>query len=108
MMNSKHLASKLGGLAAMSVLWAAVSAPVGAVELLSNGDFSAGLAGWTVTDQAGGAGSWYADTVGSTTPVSALPTSALGGGAGLYVVSDQTGPGTHALTQGFLLQRDLK
>jgi len=69
------------------------------VELMSNGDFSSGLAGWTVTNS--GSGNWFADTVGTTTPVSGHTTSALGGGAGTYAVSDQGGPGTHALTQAF-------
>lgn len=69
------------------------------VELISNGDFSAGLTGWTVTNA--GSGDILADTVGTTTPISGITTSAAGGGAGLYAVSDQTGPGTHALTQAF-------
>lgn len=70
-------------------------------NLITNGDFSAGLTGWTVTDQAGGSGSWYASTVGAVTPLSGFATSAVGGGVGGYAVSDQTGPGAHALTQSF-------
>ncbi len=69
------------------------------IELITNGDFSGGLAGWTVTDLAGGSGSWFSDTVGTTSPSSGFATSAAGGGVGLYAVTDQSGPGTHALAQ---------
>lgn len=75
-----------------------------AVELLTNGDFETGtLAGWTVTDLAGGSGTWYVDTPGTTTPQSFQPTSAAGGSphGAFYAVSDQSNPGTHALTQAF-------
>ena len=78
----------------------------GAVELITNGDFSTpALAGWTVTDLSGGNGSWFASTVGTMTPLSGFGTSAVNGpgaaAVGGYAVSDQGGPGTHALTQGF-------
>jgi hypothetical protein len=75
-----------------------------ALQLLNNGDFETGtFADWTVTNQAGGSGSFFIDTPGTTTPLSGLSTSAAGGGAhgSWYAVSDQTGPGTHALTQSF-------
>ena len=71
------------------------------IQLISNGDFSAGLTGWTVTDQAGGSGSWFASTVGTSTPISGSGTSAAGGGVGDYAVTDQGGPGAHALSQLF-------
>jgi hypothetical protein len=78
-----------------------------AIELITNGSFSAGLAGWTVFDQPGGSGTWDASTVGSPTPMSGYPTSALGvGGAtpsGGYAVTDQGGPGAHALEQTFFV-----
>jgi hypothetical protein len=72
--------------------------------LLTNRDFEAGsLAGWTVTNQAGGSGSWFADVPGTTTPLSGIATSAAGGSphGTTYAVSDQTGPGSHALRQSF-------
>jgi len=72
----------------------------GPTELITNGGFETGFTGWTVTDLAGGAGTWSVDTLGTTTPISGLAT--VGGGAGtFYAVSDQPGPGTHALTQPF-------
>jgi hypothetical protein len=78
-----------------------------AIELIANGDFSSALAGWTVFDQPGGDGTWFDSVVGSATPISGFPTSALGvGGAtplGGYAVTDQGGPGAHALEQSFLV-----
>ncbi|RTL43862.1 MAG: PEP-CTERM sorting domain-containing protein [Burkholderiales bacterium] len=76
---------------------AASAAPT---QLISNGDFSAGLSGWTVVNQANGSGDWYLSTVGSNTPVSSHSTSGTGG-SGNYAVTDQTGPGSHVLFQNF-------
>lgn len=95
---------------AISVLAAALigtvslmSAPASAapVELITNGGFEAGLASWTVTDLAGGSGTWSA-TGAAVGPISGLPTVGPAGGL-LYAVSDQTGPGTHALGQLFIV-----
>jgi hypothetical protein len=74
-----------------------------ASPLLLNGDFEAGLANWTVFNQAGANGSWFSDTPGTTLPLSGLTTSAAGGSphGSLYAVTDQGGPGTHALLQSF-------
>jgi hypothetical protein len=78
-----------------------------AIELIANGDFSAALAGWTVFDQPGGDGTWFDSVVGASSPTSGFPTSALGvGGAtplGGYAVTDQGGPGAHALEQSFFV-----
>ena len=70
-------------------------------ELITNGGFEAGLAGWTVTDQAGGSGSWFA-AVGTTTPFSSHATVGPASGT-MLAVSDQFGPGTHAIEQSFLV-----
>jgi hypothetical protein len=73
-----------------------------ATQLLTNGDFETGsFAGWTVTDLAGSNGSWFIDTPGTTTPVSSYATAANAVGGSFYAVTDQSGPGTHALTQSF-------
>lgn len=70
------------------------------VELITNGGFESGtLAGWTVTDLAGGSGSWFANS-GLTSPLSGSATVGAAGGV-FYAVTDQTGPGTHALEQSF-------
>jgi hypothetical protein len=73
-----------------------------AAPLLVNGDFEAGLAGWTVFDQPGGSGSWFSDDANGTTPLSGQATVGPSGGA-LYAVSDQGGPGAHALLQSFII-----
>jgi hypothetical protein len=88
---------------AFALLTLGISAKVNAAptELITNGGFETGaFTGWTVTDQAGGSGSWFVDTPGTWTPLSGHLT--VGGGSGaFYAVSDQTGPGTHSLTQAF-------
>ena len=86
-----------------SVLLVAIAQPATAA-VLTNGDFESGsLSGWTVTDQAGGSGSWFADAPGTTTPFSGLSTSGAGGSphGRTYAVSDQGGPGAHSLRQTF-------
>ncbi|HXG25089.1 MAG TPA: hypothetical protein VNJ09_11080 [Chthonomonadales bacterium] len=72
-----------------------------AQELITNGDFETGtLAGWIVTDLAGGSGTWAIDDADGLTPISGNAT--VGPAAGLlYAVSDQEGLGTHALEQAF-------
>jgi hypothetical protein len=73
-------------------------------ELLLNGNFETGtFFGWTVVDLAGSSGNWFIDTPGTTTPFSGFATSAAGGSphGNFYAVTDQTGPGTHALLQSF-------
>jgi len=95
----------------LAAICLALSAPqVGsaAIELVANGDFSLpGLAGWTVTDQAGGSGSWFDSMVGDPTPISGFATSAASVGAaaaaGGYALTDQSGPGAHALEQSFFV-----
>ncbi len=72
------------------------------VQLLTNGDFETGtLSGWTVTDLAGGNGTISNSTPGASTPLSGFSTAPNGAGGTSYAVSDQGGPGTHALTQSF-------
>lgn len=73
------------------------------VELITNGGFETGdFTGWTVTDLAGGSGSFFVDDADGFTPFSGLPT--VGPAAGAFAaVSDQTGPGTHALVQSFVV-----
>lgn len=70
--------------------------------LLTNGDFeTGGFAGWTVTNLVGGSGNWFIDSPGTTTPMSNFATAANTLGGSFYAVTDQIGPGTHALTQSF-------
>ncbi len=70
------------------------------MELITNGGFETGdFTGWTATDLTGGSGSWFVDSV-ATTPVSSSSTVGPASG-GFYAVTDQGGPGTHALEQAF-------
>jgi hypothetical protein len=87
-------------LAAAAALGAGVVGSAHADELLLNGGFEAGLAGWTNTDSTG-AGSWFSSVLGAPTPLGGIGTNATGGGGLLYAVTDQTGPGAHALSQSF-------
>jgi hypothetical protein len=71
-----------------------------AIELIINGGFETGtFAGWSVSDQAGGSGSWFV-TGAATTPLSGFPTVGPASGS-FYAVTDQTGPGAHVLEQSF-------
>jgi hypothetical protein len=93
---------KLALMALGAVILSASVASAGPIQLITNGDFEAGsLVGWTVTDQAGGSGSWFWDAPGTTTPLSGFPTQATAANGLGYAVSDQGGPGTHVLSQAF-------
>jgi hypothetical protein len=71
----------------------------GAAELITNGGFEAGLTGWNVIDQVGGDGSFFASS-DFFSPLSSNPTAGPASGS-FYAVSDQSGPGAHALLQEF-------
>lgn len=86
---------------AIGFLSLSTAMPVGAVQLITNGGFETGdFTGWTVSDQAGSSGSFYIDDGDGVTPVSGQPTVGPSSGA-FYAVSDQVGPGAHALIQDF-------
>jgi hypothetical protein len=96
----RRVTAVLTGMAA-ALAWATI-ASASNIQLLTNGDFEAGsLAGWTVNDVAGGSGTFSFDTPGTTTPISAHATQSTAANGTGYAVSDQTGPGTHALRQSF-------
>jgi len=70
-------------------------------ELIQNGDFESGdLSHWTVSDLLGSSGSFFIDDNDGSTPLSTLATGGPAGGS-YYAISDQTAPGTHALSQAF-------
>jgi hypothetical protein len=59
------------------------------------------FSGWTVVDQAGGSGSWFAVSA-LTAPLSGLPVPGPGEGV-FQALTDQTGPGAHVLYQDIVL-----
>ncbi len=82
------------------------TASVAAAGLINGGFETGDLTGWTVVNQAGGSGSFYIVS-GITAPLSGSGTVGPAGGV-FYAVSDQTGPGTHALIQPFALAPGLQ
>lgn len=89
-------------LASFLVVASMLAAGSAQATLLTNGNFETGnFAGWTVTDLADSSGSWFIDTPGTTTPSTGFVTAANAVGGSFYAVTDQNGPGTHALTQSF-------
>jgi hypothetical protein len=89
-------------MAGFSLLYASAKANATPIELITNGDFETGtFLGWTITNQAGGSGTFFIDTPGTPTPVSGFPTVGSPANGSFYAVTDQTGPGAHALSQSF-------
>jgi hypothetical protein len=72
-----------------------------ALELISNGGFEAGFAGWTRADQLGSEGTFALQT-GTTSPVNALPVPPPPEGV-QAAMTDAMGPGSHLLYQDFLV-----
>jgi hypothetical protein len=78
------------------------------VNLIQNGSFESNggvgtstFANWTVTDQAGGSGSWFVQT-GTTSPLNGFTVAAPTNGA-FAAMTDQTGPGAHVIIQSFVV-----
>lgn len=78
------------------------------IDLIQNGGFelnggtgTQAITGWTATDQAGGNGGFFVQT-GANSPVGsfAVPAPSQGGFAAM---TDQGGPGSHVLTQSFVV-----
>lgn len=73
-------------------------------ELITNGGFETGdFTGWAIFDS-GGPGSFFVTSTPAT-PLNGLPTAGPSGGF-VYAVSDQFGPGSHALVQSFVVPLD--
>ena len=78
--------------------------PAHSESLLLNGNFESGsMLGWTVADQTGGSGTFSISTPGASVPLSHQPTMSNPSGGSYYAVSDQSGPGAHALIQTFTI-----
>ena len=74
------------------------SAHAGLIELISNGGFETGdLSGWVVSDV--GSGAWYVDNDTTTDISNRNSVGAMTGN--FFAITDQNGPGAHALEQTF-------
>jgi hypothetical protein len=93
-MTTTRFATILGGIVLLSLVPAA-----SAGELLTNGGFEAGVAGWTLFDQAGGSGSFFVQS-GTGSPLNGFGVPAPPQGTNA-AMTDQGGPGTHVLLQSF-------
>lgn len=82
---------------------AAAAVPAGAAELLVNGGFETGdFSGWTKSVQSGSSGNAFVvPNVSGVSPLSGFSLPQLNTGGQYYAVTDQTGPGSYALTQSF-------
>lgn len=88
---------------ALSVLGPDLKAKAAPLELISDGGFESGsFSSWTVVSQPGGSGSFFIDDATGNTPFSGQATVGPASGS-FYGVSDQSGPGAHALIQKFTL-----
>ncbi|MBP8295829.1 MAG: hypothetical protein KAX84_06950 [Burkholderiales bacterium] len=79
----------------------AISLPAAGAEYLANGNFEAGLTGWSKADAAGGDGTFSVQS-GTTSPINANPVPAPPGGANA-AMSDAGAPGAHVLWQDFTI-----
>ena len=85
----------------LAVLACLLTAQVEAQQLLSNGDFEPGLAGWTRVDQVGSDGTWALQT-GTVSPVNGFVVPAPPGPTHAAMTDSQAG-GSHVLYQDFIV-----
>lgn len=83
----------------------ALLAHVQAQDLITNGGFESGFAGWTRADQVGSEGTWAAQT-GTSSPVNGFAVPAPPGGA-TAAMTDAQGPGSHVLYRDFVVPMTL-
>ena len=82
-----------------ALLFLAIAFTLNASQILNNGSFESGLTGWTVTNSTTDGSGWFV-TNQSQTPLNGYPTVGPSNGS-YYAVTDEAGPGLHALTQTF-------
>lgn len=76
-----------------------------AQDLITNGGFESGFAGWTRADQVGSEGTWLQQT-GTTSPVNNFTVPAPPGGSAA-AMTDAQGPGSHVLYRDFVVPMTL-
>lgn len=87
-----------------AILMAGVATGAQAQQLITNGGFETGsFAGWNANVQGGSNGSLYINGNGNNTPYSGFSAATNPTGGNYYAITDQGGPGSYSLTQGFTL-----
>lgn len=81
----------------------AVFTPAAGAATVVNGNFEAGLTGWTVTSGVGSSGAWQTYT-GSTPPASSGANPVVPGALGTSAIADMTGETSTILTQDVTLE----
>ena len=84
---------------ALASALAAVTVGYARADLITNGGFESGFAGWTRADQVGSTGSYFIQS-GPSSPVNGLPVQAPPQGV-QAAMTDAAGPGSHVLYQDF-------
>lgn len=82
-----------------ALVFLGIAFTVNATQILNNGSFESGLTGWTVTNSTTDGSSWFV-TNQPRTPLNGYPTVGPSDGS-YYAVTDEIGPGLHAITQAF-------
>ncbi|MFL6531400.1 MAG: hypothetical protein ACJ8KX_13090 [Chthoniobacterales bacterium] len=88
-------------LAIAAVLACMASSTAQAQQLITNGGFESGFAGWTRSDQVGSESTWLLQS-GTTSPVNGFTVPAPPGGT-RAAMTDAMGPGSHVLYQDIVV-----
>ena len=88
------------GRLALGLLMALSMSAVTAAPVITNGGFESGFTGWTLSDQAGGDGSFFIQS-GAQTPLGGVPVPSPPEGSNA-AMTDAGGPGAHVLYQDFV------
>jgi hypothetical protein len=81
------------------ILLAGLGIGTARADLITNGGFESGFTGWTTANETGSNGDWFVQS-GMTSPLNGFPVPAPPGGINA-AMTDQGGPGSHALLQSF-------
>ncbi len=88
--------------AAFAIAAGMIAGPAAAANLITNGGFETGdFTGWTVANVAGGSGSWFVTGNGAPSAINGFAQPVLAGGGNFSASTDQTGPGSHTISQTF-------
>src|SRR5512136_63297 len=94
-MRKNYLSKAMPFVVALTIL----AVPIQAAQLITNGGFEPGLAGWTVADQVGSDGAFMLQS-GTSSPVLGDPVPSPPGPTHA-AMTDAQGPGSHLMYQDF-------